>query len=524
MKRVFLSALLGFCFCYPVTAQQMPWIQFDNQEAMIYSELQLRNPAKFSSFSSYPYSWKEFLSEEKSIEKFSVWQKFLFEKYRSFTVSDSANLTISNAGILTASKTPLSTKTVRMTDYTILSGQINPYLTFSTSLQMDTDASLDSDYKGRIRNDVNNNPIQGFLIHKHAYLLGGSGGFEAMFGKQKISWGPTLTHSLIISESAPAFDLLWFRYTWNFIRLTHFWSQLDHNLYEKQSVLTTDAELVRHLLGTRLEFRISDSWSAGISQTILFATEGFGFKLSYLNPLTSYFGERQNTGITQLDDNISYHADLTYRDQGIFGFGNILIDDFSLDGTVGNKLGFQIGGEISDPVLPFQSTVSVQLTTIAPKTYTVKANNGPVWLNYVVYSKMIDYDQKDLSKGSIIGNPLGPDSWQVFLRHRLWNFYPVWFETSIVLENLGVENNLLPIPIGSNSFKDKYDFDETHTRIKFSFNYDYESSAKLSSFLIYSDIRNPNHQSGKSQDFNVGITAQFDVYTILHLKRTLFNF
>ena len=524
MKKLFFSVLLGFGFILSVSAQQYPWVQFDSQEAMMYTEMQLRNPERFNSFESYPYSWKEFLAADKTENQFLLWQKYISEKYHPFSIADSSNLTISNSGILTASKTPMFTKNVRMTDYTILSGQINPYLTFSTSLQMDNDASLDSDYKGRISNDVNNNPIQGFLIHKHAYLLGGSGGFEAMFGKQKISWGPTLTHSLIISESAPAFDLLWFRYSWNFVRLTHFWAQLDHHLYKKQSILTEDTELVRHLLGTRLEFRISDRWSAGISQTILFATEGFGFKLNYLNPLTTYFGERQNTGITRLDDNISYHADLSFRDEGIFGFGNILVDDYSLDGTVGNKLGFQIGGEISDPVLPFPSTISVQFTTIAPKTYTVKANNGPVWLNYTVYAKMIDSDQKDLSKGTIIGSPLGPDSWQIFLRHRLWNFYPFWFETSFVLENRGKENNLLPIQIAPNQYKDTFDVDETHTRIKFSFNYDYESSAKLSSFLIYSDIRNPNHQSGKSQDFNVGITAQFDVYTILHLKRTLFNF
>lgn len=517
-----LLPLSGFLFSNLLQAQLFTWIQPESQEMLIYQELKLRQPEKFSSQESYPFSWKEYFNDKNQTPSFNNWNNLLNQKYTIYTVKDSSYLTLANAGSTTISRLPLSTKVVRMTDYTTISGQINPYLTFSTSVQLDTDASMDNDYKGRVSNAVNDQTINGFLIHKHAYLLTGSNGFEAMFGKQKLSWGPTLTESMMLSDAAPAHDLLWFRYSWNFIRLTHFWSMLDHHVYDPQGNLTQKEELVRHLLGTRIELQLGERWAFGVSQTNLFATEGFGINLSYLNPLTSYFGEHQNNGLMKLDDNIAYQADLSYRRPGLFSFGSLFIDDVSLDGTDNNKLGLQLGGEISDPILNFPSTFSAQFTVIAPKVYTVKSNNGPIWLNYVVYSKMLDYDKKDLNRGSILGNSLGPDSWQFFLRHRLWNYYPFWYETTFVYQSLGKKNTLLPL--STNPLKEFYDYDEQHIRIKFSLNYDYQLMAKFSSFIIFSDIRNPNHQSGRSQDFNIGINAQFDVYAILHLKNTLFNF
>lgn len=516
LKKIFGFGTL-LLFSIAVSGQSLPWIQFENQESLFYQELRLRNPGEFVSFESYPYDWKYYLQHQKGKPSFNTkWTKYISDKY-SFMLNDSSDhLGIEDQGIFRYGSEIIDTKPVRLTNYLSGYGKISRYLLFSTSLQMDTDASKDSDYRGRTENAVNESPVQGFLIHKHAYLKTEVSGFEGMFGKQKLSWGPSITHSLILSNNIPALDQLWFRYSWKSIRLTHFWAQMDHSVYDSTQYFTEKTELSRNLFGTRAEFRITENLNLGISQTMIFPVKGFGFKLDYLNPLITFFGERQNTGISELDDNVTYETDLSYRRPGFNIFTSVLVDDYSLDGTVGNKLGFQLGAEISDPILNFPATFSLEYTKINPKTYTVKSSLGPVWLNYVYYSKMNGYNIKDLSNGSIIGHPNGPDSWQLYFRNRLWQWYPFWFETEVVYRSFGLESSLLPI----NSPSKMFDIMQSETIAKFSSHFDYENRLRSSVFFIYDYTKNPDHISGESSDIIFGLNLSFDLYYYYRLSDT----
>lgn len=517
MMKIFSNLVYLLLFSIEISGQSLPWVQLENQESLFYQELRLRNPKSFVSFESYPYDWKFYLQNQSGKTSFEVsWNKYLNDKYKFLFKDSSDYLGIEDLGYLRYGSKNIDTKPVRLSNRLNGFGNINKYLVFSTDIQMDTDASLDNDYRGRTVNAVNDSPIQGFLIHSHAYLKTEISGFEGMFGKQKLSWGPSITQTMILSDNIPALDQLWFRYTWKSIRLTHFWAQMDHSVFDSSQYFIEKTELTRNLFGTRVEFKVTENLNFGISQTMIFPVKGFGFKLDYLNPLISFFGERQNTGISELDDNITYETDLSYRQSGLNLFTSILIDDYSLDGTVGNKLGFQIGGEISDPLLNFPATFSLEFTKINPKTYTVKSSLGPVWLNYVYYSKMNGTNIKDLSKGSIIGHPNGPDSWQLYFRNRIWNWYPFWFETEAIYKSFGLESSLLPI----NTRSKTYDIIQTESIVKIASHYDYENYLKASVFLIYDQVKNPEHISGKTSDVIFGLNLSFDLYYYYKLSDT----
>ncbi len=515
--KITVNIFLLFLLSVELSGQSLPWIQLENQESVFFQELRLRDPKAFVSFESYPYDWKYFLQHQSEKSAFQAsWNTYLNDKYNFILKDTSDYLGIEDFGSLRYGSKNIDTKPVRLSNYLNGYGRISRYLLFSTALQMDTDASKDNDYRGRTVNAVNDSPVQGFLIHSHAYLKTEFSGFEGMFGKQKLSWGPSITHSMILSDNIPALDQVWFRYTWKSIRLTHFWAQMDHTVFDSSQYFIEKTELTRNLFGTRAEFRITENLNFGISQTMIFPVKGFGFKLDYLNPLITFFGERQNTGISELDDNVTYETDLSYRQSGLNLFTSVLVDDYSLDGTVGNKLGFQLGAEISDPLLNFPATFSLEYTRINPKTYTVKSSSGPVWLNYVYYSKMNGTNVKDLTNGSIIGHPNGPDSWQLYFRNRLWLWYPYWFETEIVYKSFGLESSLLPI----NTSTKRYDILQTETIAKFTSHFDYKNRVKASVFFLYDYLKNPDHISGKNSNVIIGLNISFDLYYNYKLSDT----
>lgn len=498
-------------------SQTLPWIQDDRTEAEWYSELKLRFPDSFSQFESYPDSWEKWIDSAPALNNgfFTVWNNELQKRYVQYEPS-LLRINLIAYGTLLGSSTPVFTKNIRGMGYGGAWAGFGQHTVFSSLFQIDNDASLDPDYRGRITNVLNNQRVEGFLIHRHAYIKTQWDWFEAMAGKNKLSWGPTLTNSLILSQAAPPLDLIWFRYTAGPFRLTHFFSQLDYSLFKMDGkLLPVDTEIQRNLAGVRLESRLTQHLTAGISQTILFPTRTPGIRLVYLNPLVTYFGERENIGLSQLDDNINYGVDLAYRLPGLYSFSSVLIDDFSLDGKVNNKLGFQVGTEISDPVLPFPATLQIEFTKINPKVYTVKSTGGPLWLNYVFYAKMVSITEPDFSKGAILGNPIGPDAWQVFTRIKYWDFYPFRLETAILYQVLGKQNSLLTT--GS-----PYKRNETRAFYEIKTGYEWTGWIVTSLFVQNRTTLNAGHFKPNTSDWIVGGKFEMDLGYSYRAGKTIF--
>lgn len=517
MKQI--SALFFFIFLFFKTgfSQSLPWIQDDRTEFEWYSELKLRFPESFSQFESLPENWDNWLESNPTLNSgfLSAWNKELQKRYVHYEPS-LFRINLMAYGTLQGASKPVFTKNIRGTGYGGGWAALGQHTVISSVFQIDNDASLDPDYRGRITNILNNQMVDGFLIHKHAYIKTKWDWFEAMAGKNKLSWGPTSTSSLILSHSAPPLDLIWFRYTAGPFRLTHFFSQLDYSLFKMDGkTLLTDTEIQRNFAGVRFEAKVTQNLTAGISQTILFPTRTPGIRLVYLNPLVTYFGERENVGLSQLDDNINYGADLSYRVSGLHSYGTLLIDDFSLDGKVNNKIGIQAGTELSDPVLPFPASFLIEFTKINPKVYTVKSNGGPLWLNYVFYGKMVSITEPDFSKGSILGNPLGPDSWQIFTRFKYWDFYPFKIESAILYQVLGTQNSLITT---GTSFKRN----ETRAFYEIKTGYEWTGWMVTSFFIQNRTYINASHLKQNTSDWIVGGKFEMDLGYTYRAGKTLF--
>lgn len=515
--------LFLFCFgCYfsatDLLSQTLPWVQDDRSESEWYSELKLRYPDSFSSFESNPETWEKWLSASKILNsKFEkVWNQELRQRYTQQDTS-AFFMNFMAYGSLTGASKPMYTKYIRGTGYGGAWAKLGKYTVFSSIFQIDNDVSIDNDYRGRTLNVVNNEQVKGFLIHKHAYISFKMGWFEAMGGKNKIGWGPTSTSSLILSHSAPPLDLIWFRYTAGSFRVTHFFSQMDYSIFSKKDnpSLLSDTEIQRNLAGVRIEARVTNNLTAGLSQTILFPTRSPGFRIVYLNPLVTYFGERENIGLSALDDNINYSADLSFRIPGLHSYASLLIDDFSLDGTVNNKLGFQIGTELSGPVFSFPASFLIEITKINPKVYTVKNTGGPLWLNYVFYGKMLSITQPDFSNGSILGHPLGPDAWQIYTRLKYWDFYPFRMDAAFLYRVFGKENTL--IAQGS-----PFERDESHAFYEIKTGYEWTGWMVTSLFVQNRTQINSRHFRQNTSDWLIGGRFEMDLGYTYRSGKTLF--
>ncbi|NUQ80904.1 MAG: hypothetical protein HUU10_04765 [Bacteroidetes bacterium] len=509
--RGFRSLLILTFFFLPVlsSAQVHPWIQTDRQEFLWMNEMKLRYPGSFSPFESYPADWSVWLEDHQVNLPTMVdaWNQQLRSDYVKRNADEPGLLHGLLYGSLQSMTKPEFDYHVRGSLYGGIWGQLGDHLLGASVLQIDSDASHDTDYRGRWVNRVNETRVDGYLIHKYSYLRAGWGWFDMMVGKQKLSWGATQTSSMMLSHAAPPGDLIWFRYRWKAIQLVHFFSQMDHSTFDSSAYFQQPTELQRNLLGTRLEARITNRLTVAVSQTVLFPTTGFGVKLSYLNPLITFFGERQNTGTTALDDNVSYSFDGSYRFPGLHGYGSVMLDDVSIDGLVSNKIGFQAGLEWSDPLWSLPLTVGLEWTRIMPKTYTVKDANGPLWLNYVFYSKMIDHNLKDLSAGSILGHPAGPDSWQVFYKARWWQWYPVWLELSGQYTVYGKGNLLVPDAVNGLNYQRK----QFRNDSRLTATWEYKPGMQASTWLQWIAIKNPVHQLGFRNDLLLGVTLRLDL-------------
>ncbi len=516
MKPICL-VFLFLWFPFVLFSQNLPWVQDAGDETLWYQELKLREPGAFQPFESSPESWESWLKSGTLKSGFSsVWRETLSNRYQIGN-PDSFRVAVSGLGRLSGTNVPVSTEKVRGTSVGGFWFSPNSHLVFSTALQVDNDAGMDSDYRGRISNELNNNSIKGFLFHRHAYVAGKWSWFEFTAGKQKISWGPTNSYSMLVGLSSPPPDLLWFRYTAGPFRLTHFYAQLDYSTYPADGIrLTKKTDIQRNLAGIRLEAVVFKGFTASLSQTILFPTTSPGFRLGYLNPLITYFGERENVGLSQLDDNIGYQGDVSWRLPGLHAYTSVLVDDFSIDGTVGHKLGIQGGSEISDPVLPFLGTVVLEYTRLMPKVYTVKSNGGPLWLNYVFYGKMNSITETDFTKGSILGHPIGPDAWQILIKARIWEIYPVIPQIAVLYQVAGTQNELLPSVTNPLKFPEKRIFSELKV------GYDWMGRISVSSFIQHRYFVNFAHESGSKSDWLAGGSIQVDLSYSWNPGLTLF--
>jgi hypothetical protein len=160
-------------------------------------------------------------------------------------------------------------------------------------------------------------------------------------------------------------------------------------------VYADSVTVAKRIAAHRLELDLMDRLSLGFSETVVYAGR---WDLSYLNPLMFLRGAEHTNGD---HDNAAMGADFRlFVHRGHSVYGELFIDDLTTSklGTdwYGNKLAWQFGTFLVEPVRLPDSDFRLEYTRIQPWVYTH-------------WNPVNTYDHY----GSTLGYPLGPNSDEV---------------------------------------------------------------------------------------------------------------
>ena len=233
---------------------------------------------------------------------------------------------------------------------------------------------------------------------------------KLQIGRDSMRWGPAYQGSLILSDNAPAFDMLKYSGTIDLdglieglgkVHFTKFFSLLD-TLYEHD----------RFFLGQRLEYKPTDTLTIGLSETAVISRDPSISTILFYNPLPfipPYVITRiiaNKFGISSvINSYVGIDAELNFQ-PGIKLYGELMLDDlhFKPEYLYPNRTGFLAGAYFADPLDTGNTDFRIEYTHMN---------------NYVYYHTKSWQDY--LYQGEYIGNPLGPDADQIYLEvnHRL---------------------------------------------------------------------------------------------------------
>ncbi len=230
---------------------------------------------------------------------------------------------------------------------------------------------------------------------------------DLLVGRNSMKWGPAYQGNLILSDNAPAFDMIKYSGTFdlndfgeNFGKLnfTKFFSLLD----------TLDGQN-RYFSGQRLEYKPFDSLTLGLSETAIIS-EGssplFFNPLPFIPPYYATWWIASMFSPQEVNCNVSLDMELNFH-PGIKLYGEWMADDFIFfpeENPYPSRSGFLAGAYFADPLDTGNTDFRIEYTHIN---------------NYVYFPTHPWQDY--LYLGEFIGSPLGPDADQLYLEltHRL---------------------------------------------------------------------------------------------------------
>ncbi len=227
----------------------------------------------------------------------------------------------------------------------------------------------------------------------YAYIKWESKGFYLFMGRQTLKWGPSPRVSLLLGDNPPPFDQLQLGLTLGPLRFLSLSASLD------------DLDGAhRYLSAHRIEVRAKRGLDLGLSEVVVYGGKERQPELSYLNPLTIYYGEQFNQ---RSDDNILLGVDFSWYLPRARLYGELLLDDFQYDfHSEPQEIGINGG---LDLVTPWGFCLNLEYTRVNNWVY---GQNKP-WNRYTY-------------QGRVIGWEMGPDadqfSSEIFcpLRRSLW--------------------------------------------------------------------------------------------------------
>jgi len=193
-----------------------------------------------------------------------------------------------------------------------------------------------------------------------AYLTFGIKGIRIEWGRQNIKWGRSADSPLFLSGNAPSFDML----------------KISAPVSRKALFTYIHGELRsdyshKWIAAHRLEILPLNGISVAVNEAVVYGNRSA--EIAYLNPIIPYLTAEHTLGDR---DNLCMGVDFEItRFKSVRLYGEFFIDDlfspFDLfDNYWGNKLAFQAGVSVIDPLNLADSEITMEYTKIDPFVYT----------------------------------------------------------------------------------------------------------------------------------------------------------
>lgn len=327
--------------------------------------------------------------------------------------------------------------------------------------------------------------------------------FEIFLGRTRRNWGPPSAQSLLLSSYAYSFDHIYFSYKRDRIKLTLLAAPLDDmegiEYLPRDSAMANLGNSKRYLSMHRLDLEIAPTLQMGFSEAAVYGGPNRSWELSYLNPMTFYYGVQRNDR-KQMSG--LWLMDIVWKPQKkITLYQQLLIDDIIINNDPGvndrarwpDRLGVQTALHTAD--LFFQGlSVNLTYTKIWNQTYQSFRN----YENYIY-------------RGLGIGYPVAGAE-EVKISSSYWHLYPFLITNEMVLGRYG-DVKLTDIFIG-----DKVSFPRPPVRKIFadvlSLSYLWRWNLSFDANIRY--FSDGNHYLNRQYNYRTGLEVEFQVTWLLN--------
>ncbi len=279
-----------------------------------------------------------------------------------------------------------------------------------------------------------------------AYLRADLSWFNLEFGKERNFIGNGRSDQLLLSNNAPAFDLLKLDLHYGWFRFLFIHGSLVKDSASFPGTLPGEPQPSNKYLALhRFQFTLWDRLTLGLSEMTIY--QRTSPEWAYLNPINFYKSAEHAMGDR---DNSFLNFDIEYYPVNHLKlYSTLLVDDidFSKLGTTwwGNELGMQGGVLLAEPLGVENVDVNVEYTRIEPYVYSNRTDG-------------LAYTNNSLGLGHYIGP--NSDQWFFEVQYRPDKRLRTWLGYSAIRhgDNI-VENGVVTKNVGGNVLQGHRDTD-----------------------------------------------------------------
>ncbi|MFC2088629.1 capsule assembly Wzi family protein [Calditrichota bacterium] len=321
--------------------------------------------------------------------------------------------------------------------------------------------------------------------------------FNLFFGRMHRNWGPVNSHSLILSNNPYTYDHFLFSYTWDKIKLSLIFAQLENVNAVLTNVSDTTTQQFpnsrKYMVGHRIDINLYDNFQIAFTEMATYGGPDRDIELAFFNPMNFYYALQRNDN--QAISGI-WNVDIFYKPiPKLTLYGQFLLDDVIVNNDPG-----------VDDRARFPDRLGV-MTSIRSGDLFFQGLNSEftyvrIWNR--TYQSKVTYENFHYRKLGL-GYPCASCE-EVKLKFGVWSFFPLFIQNETIVGRYG--NVLLtdPFPFIKESFPVKPVINNlvNITSLK----YFYNSSFTFFSNVFYFDDKNHYLNKGiDNSEFRIEVGA-----------------